>query len=64
MKTLTPKLAYNLVIQSEDKNRTLFEGVIYGLLILSAIVGMWQFAAGSSGLETAQIAQSELTDPA
>jgi hypothetical protein len=34
---------YDLIVQSEDKNRTLIETVIYALFILSAIVSIWQF---------------------
>ena len=30
--------------ESEDKNRSLLETVIYALFILSAIVSIWQFA--------------------
>ena len=36
---------YDLIVESEseDKNRTLLETVIYALFILSAIVSIWQF---------------------
>jgi hypothetical protein len=34
---------YDLVVESEDKNRTLLETVIYALFTLSAIVSIWQF---------------------
>ena len=34
---------YDLIVESEDKNRTLMETVIYALFILSAIVSIWQF---------------------
>jgi hypothetical protein len=33
-----------MLVQSEEKERGLFETFIYGLLILSAVVGIWQFA--------------------
>ena len=42
MKTHTPT-TYDLIVQSEDKNRSLLETVIYALFILSAIVSIWQF---------------------
>ena len=34
---------YDLIVESEDKNRTVLETVIYALFILSAIVSIWQF---------------------
>ncbi len=36
---------YDLIMESEseDKNRSLLETVIYALFILSAIVSIWQF---------------------
>ena len=34
---------YDLIVQSEDKNRMLMETVIYALFTLSAIVSIWQF---------------------
>ena len=44
-KSLTPrKSTYALLAQSEEKERGLFETFVYGLLILSAVVGIWQFA--------------------
>ena len=38
------KSTYALLAQSEEKERGLFEIFIYGLLVLSAVVGIWQFA--------------------
>jgi hypothetical protein len=44
-KALTPrKSTYALLAQSEEKERGLFETFVYGLLVLSAVVGIWQFA--------------------
>jgi len=43
MKTHTAT-TYDLIVQSEDKSRTLIETIIYALFILSAIVSIWQFA--------------------
>ena len=36
---------YDLIVESEseDKNRSLLETLIYALFILSAIVSIWQF---------------------
>ena len=38
------KSTYALLLQSEEKERGLFETIVYGLLILSAVIGIWQFA--------------------
>jgi hypothetical protein len=33
-----------MLVRSEEKERGLFETLIYGLLVVSAVVGIWQFA--------------------
>ena len=38
------KSTYAMLVQSEEKERGLCETFIYGLLVLSAVVGIWQFA--------------------
>jgi hypothetical protein len=38
------KSTYALLLQSEEKERGLFETVVYSLLVLSAVIGIWQFA--------------------
>jgi hypothetical protein len=35
---------YAMLVRSEEKERGLFETVIYSLLVLSAVIGIWQFA--------------------
>ena len=42
MKTHTAN-TYDLIMESEDKNRTLLETVIYVLFIVSAVVSILQF---------------------
>ena len=42
MKTHTAN-TYDLIVESEDKNRTLFETLIYVLFILSAVISILQF---------------------
>lgn len=42
MKTHTAN-TYDLIVESEDKNRSLFETVIYLLFILSAVVSIFHF---------------------
>jgi len=44
-KSLNPrKSTYALLVRSEEKERGLFETIVYSLLVLSAVVGIWQFA--------------------
>jgi hypothetical protein len=38
------KSTYALLVRSEEKERGLFETIIYSLLVLSAVIGIWQFA--------------------
>jgi len=38
------KSTYSLILQSEEKERSLFETVVYSMLVLSAVIGIWQFA--------------------
>jgi len=38
------RTTYRLLVQSEDKNRNILEIAIYGLVTLSVIVSIWQFA--------------------
>ena len=35
---------YTLLVRSEDKKRALFETIVYGLVILSALAAILQFA--------------------
>lgn len=43
--TLNPrKSTYALLVRSEEKERGLFETCIYSLLVVSAVIGIWQFA--------------------
>ena len=44
MKTHTAN-TYDLIVESEDNNRTALETVIYVLFILSAVVSILQFVA-------------------
>jgi len=33
-----------MLVRSEEKERGLFETFVYSLLVLSAVIGIWQFA--------------------
>ena len=45
-KSLKPvrKSTYALLVRSEENNRGIFETFVYGMLVLSAVIGIWQFA--------------------
>lgn len=42
--TQSRKSTYALLVRSEEKERSLFETFVYGLLVVSAVIGIWQFA--------------------
>ncbi|MDQ6911585.1 MAG: hypothetical protein M3128_01765 [Verrucomicrobiota bacterium] len=41
------KNTYSLLVQSQEKGRSIFEASIYGLVILCTAFSAWQFAAHS-----------------
>src|SRR5213075_570050 len=45
-KSLKPvrKSTYALLVRSEENNRGIFETFVYGMLVLSAVIGIWQVA--------------------
>ena len=45
-KSLKPvqKSTYALLVREEEKERGLFETLVYSLLVVSAVIGIWQFA--------------------
>jgi len=38
------KSTYALLLKEEEKERSLFETFIYCLLVVSTVIGIWQFA--------------------
>jgi hypothetical protein len=56
----TRKSTYDLLVESEDKSRTVIESVIYMLFVLSAVISIAQFAMqpvivpGSVAMKTAE----------
>jgi multidrug resistance efflux pump len=48
MKTNNPthkvKSTYSMLVQSEEKQRNVFETLVYGVIVLSAVVAIWQVA--------------------
>lgn len=57
---------YTLLVRSEEKKDSLFETIVYSLLILSSVAAIWQFAVQpvrvpSGGIsEKAALAQVEI----
>jgi hypothetical protein len=41
------KNTYSLLVQSQEKGRSIFEASIYGLVVLCTVFSAWQFAAHS-----------------
>ena len=43
MKTNNPskKSTYSMLVQAEEKERNLFETLVYGVIILSAVAAIW-----------------------
>ena len=48
MKTNNPtnkvKSTYSMLVQAEEKERNVFETLVYGVIVLSAVVAIWQVA--------------------
>ena len=38
------KSTYSMLVQSEEKERNLFETLVYGVIVLSAVAAIWQVA--------------------
>lgn len=52
-----------MLLQSEEKERGLFETIVYSLLVVSAVVGIWQFAhirVPSPFAKTEPVAQTQV----
>ena len=46
---------YSLIVRSEDKSRSRMETLVYVVLILTAVLSIWQFARQSMALSTDRI---------
>jgi hypothetical protein len=38
------KSTYSMLVQSEEKERNLFETLVYGVIVMSAVIAIWQVA--------------------
>jgi hypothetical protein len=52
---------YALLVRSEEKNRTLLEAVVYAILILSAVISIWQFAHQSVAFPIDKVANAPVS---
>ena len=46
---------YSLLVRSEEKKRAIFEPIIYGLIIVSAIAAIMEFAGQPDALPIASL---------
>ena len=54
---------YTLLVRSEEKSRDMLETAVYAMCILSAIVGIWQFAQHPLLLPVTKTISSQHVDP-
>ena len=57
------KNTYSLLVESQEKGRSIFEAAIYGLVILCTAFSAWQFASHSimlPGMERSTNAPTEM----
>lgn len=59
---------YAMLVRSEQEERSVSEAAVYGLLILSAVVSMWQlalqpFVVPTSLVRSASVTQNAQTTP-
>ena len=55
---------YTLLVRSEEKERSLFETIAYGLFILSAVAAIWQFAQQPVNLPVGALPRTVSVTPA
>lgn len=56
------KNTYSLLINSEEKGRSIFESAIYGLVVVCMAFTGWQFASSSVALPRMPAATAQSTD--
>ncbi|HEX8897597.1 MAG TPA: hypothetical protein VF751_02775 [Chthoniobacterales bacterium] len=55
---------YALLVRSEEKERSIFEGAVYFAVVLSAIVSIWQFATQPVGLPLTTVHTTSISQAA
>jgi hypothetical protein len=68
MKTKTHSQAfestYALIVRSEEKERSIFEGAVYFAVVLSALFSIWQAATQPVALPLTTVHTSSISQPA
>ena len=49
---------YSLLVRSEERNRAVFEAIVYGLIILSAVAAILQFTVQPDSLPLTALPRS------
>ena len=55
---------YALLVRSEEKERSIFEGAVYFAVVLSALISIWQFAVQPVALPLSTIHTTSISEPA
>jgi len=55
---------YALIVRSEEKERGIFEGVVYFAVVLSALFSIWQVAKQPLALPLTSIHTTSISQPA
>ena len=55
---------YALIVRSEDKERSIFEGAVYVAVVLSALFSLWQFAKQPVDLPLTSVHTTAITQSA
>jgi len=55
---------YALIVRSEEKERSLFEGAVYFAVVLSALISLWQAATQPVALPLTTVHTSSISQSA
>jgi hypothetical protein len=55
---------YALIVRSEEKERSIFEGAVYFAVVLSALFSLWQFAKQPVDLPLTSVHTTAITQSA
>jgi hypothetical protein len=55
---------YALLVRSEEKERSIFEGAVYFAVVLSALFSIWQFAAQPVALPISTVHTTSISQTA
>jgi len=52
------KYTYKLLVESEERNKNIMEIALYGLVALSALMSIWQFAEQPSAVPLQRVGRT------